>query len=587
MRSEDVQSLRIHGRAARSVARSRRRAASTRSTAGSSRRCRRTGASRFAASPARVGVSEATVRARYGRLTAEGILQVVAVTNPLGLGYEQALVGVKTSGSPERGGRRDRALARGRLRRRHGRAVRPRRRARRCRPAPSARADEPAARAAGRRLDRDLRVPRDVETALRLGEWNAKGGTDEMSITQSATSADDLGVWRTTISGSTSRAWAGTRRRSSCAATAATSRTSRGTATSTRSRGSSPSTSATASARRSARPRSSRCASCPSTRTGRTRTRARSSSRPRSRRSRPATSTASSSSRAAPRPSSRRGSSRASTSRLAAARRGTHGVEPGRRIRRQTGSLAGPRPQVQGDRPQDRVPRHDVRRALDQRHRRAAHAVRAARARGTARQQHEPLPPARRRDGGAVHRRSCSTSSSGRSSRWIPRRSASSTWSRSRTPAARSSRPAGYWRVCASSATSYDILLSADEVITGFGRVGHWFASERYDIRPDIVTCAKGLSSSYAAIGAVVATDRVMEPFLADTLDVLARDHVRRPSRDERDRAQEHRDHEAGADHGARPRATRTRSARRSRSCSTCRSSATCAGRASSTRSSS
>ena len=55
----------------------------------------------FRAIAARVGVSEATVRARYGRLTAEGILQVVAVTNPLGLGYEQALVGVKTSGSPE------------------------------------------------------------------------------------------------------------------------------------------------------------------------------------------------------------------------------------------------------------------------------------------------------------------------------------------------------------------------------------------------------------------------------------------------------------------------------------------------------
>ncbi len=51
-------------------------------------------------------------------------------------------------------------------------------------------------------------------------------------------------------------------------------------------------------------------------------------------------------------------------------------------------------------------------------------------------------------------------------------------------------------------------------MITGFGRLGHWFASERYDIRPDIVTCAKGLSSSYAAIGAVVTTDRVMEPFL-------------------------------------------------------------------------
>jgi Lrp/AsnC family transcriptional regulator for asnA, asnC and gidA len=48
----------------------------------------------------RVGVSEATVRARYGRLTGEGILQVVAVTNPLGLGFEQALVGVKCSGPP-------------------------------------------------------------------------------------------------------------------------------------------------------------------------------------------------------------------------------------------------------------------------------------------------------------------------------------------------------------------------------------------------------------------------------------------------------------------------------------------------------
>ncbi|HEU5476409.1 MAG TPA: aspartate aminotransferase family protein [Gaiellaceae bacterium] len=74
--------------------------------------------------------------------------------------------------------------------------------------------------------------------------------------------------------------------------------------------------------------------------------------------------------------------------------------------------------------------------------------------------------------------------------------------------------PAGYWRGVRELCDRYDILLSADEVITGFGRVGHWFASERYDIRPDIVTCAKGLSSSYAAIGAVVATDRVMQPFL-------------------------------------------------------------------------
>ncbi len=50
---------------------------------------------------ARLGVSEATVRARYARMTSDEILQVVAVTNPLGLGFEQALVGVKTSGPPE------------------------------------------------------------------------------------------------------------------------------------------------------------------------------------------------------------------------------------------------------------------------------------------------------------------------------------------------------------------------------------------------------------------------------------------------------------------------------------------------------
>jgi Lrp/AsnC family transcriptional regulator, regulator for asnA, asnC and gidA len=50
----------------------------------------------------RLGVSEATVRARYARLTSEGILQVVGVTNPLGLGFDQALVGVKTSGPPDR-----------------------------------------------------------------------------------------------------------------------------------------------------------------------------------------------------------------------------------------------------------------------------------------------------------------------------------------------------------------------------------------------------------------------------------------------------------------------------------------------------
>ena len=77
--------------------------------------------------------------------------------------------------------------------------------------------------------------------------------------------------------------------------------------------------------------------------------------------------------------------------------------------------------------------------------------------------------------------------------------------------------PVGYWQGVREICDRYDILLSADEVITAFGRLGYWFGSERYDIKPDIVTMAKGLSSSYAAIGGVVATDRVMEPFLGAT----------------------------------------------------------------------
>jgi adenosylmethionine-8-amino-7-oxononanoate aminotransferase len=77
--------------------------------------------------------------------------------------------------------------------------------------------------------------------------------------------------------------------------------------------------------------------------------------------------------------------------------------------------------------------------------------------------------------------------------------------------------PAGYFAGVRELCDEYGILLSADEVITGFGRVGAWFGSERYEIRPDIVTCAKGLSSAYAAIGAVVTTDHVLEPFVEGT----------------------------------------------------------------------
>jgi adenosylmethionine-8-amino-7-oxononanoate aminotransferase len=73
--------------------------------------------------------------------------------------------------------------------------------------------------------------------------------------------------------------------------------------------------------------------------------------------------------------------------------------------------------------------------------------------------------------------------------------------------------PAGYFAGVREICDRYGILLCADEVITGFGRLGDWFASLRYDIRPDIITSAKGLSSSYAAIGAVLVADKVYDAF--------------------------------------------------------------------------
>ena len=76
--------------------------------------------------------------------------------------------------------------------------------------------------------------------------------------------------------------------------------------------------------------------------------------------------------------------------------------------------------------------------------------------------------------------------------------------------------PAGYFQGVRAICDRYGILLGADEVITGFGRVGAWFASDRYEIRPDLITSAKGLSSAYASIGAVIATDAVAAPFLEE-----------------------------------------------------------------------
>jgi adenosylmethionine-8-amino-7-oxononanoate aminotransferase len=77
--------------------------------------------------------------------------------------------------------------------------------------------------------------------------------------------------------------------------------------------------------------------------------------------------------------------------------------------------------------------------------------------------------------------------------------------------------PPGYFQRLREICDEYDVLLVSDEVICAFGRLGHMFAAERYGYQPDIITCAKGLTSGYAPMGAMIATDRLMEPFLSGT----------------------------------------------------------------------
>jgi adenosylmethionine-8-amino-7-oxononanoate aminotransferase len=77
--------------------------------------------------------------------------------------------------------------------------------------------------------------------------------------------------------------------------------------------------------------------------------------------------------------------------------------------------------------------------------------------------------------------------------------------------------PQGYWPGVREICDRYGILLCADEVITGFGRIGEWFGSVKYDIKPDMITSAKGLSSAYASIGCVIAADHVVEPFMNES----------------------------------------------------------------------
>ncbi len=75
--------------------------------------------------------------------------------------------------------------------------------------------------------------------------------------------------------------------------------------------------------------------------------------------------------------------------------------------------------------------------------------------------------------------------------------------------------PASYWPEIQKICDEYGILLIADEVITGIGRLGHWFGSQHYGIRPDLMPFAKGVTSGYQPLGGVMVSDKVADVLVA------------------------------------------------------------------------
>ena len=211
------------------------------------------------------------------------------------------------------------------------------------------------------------------------------------------------------------------------------------------------------------------------------------------RRSPRATSTGSSSPRAAPRRSSRRGSWPASTS----------------------GSTGQPQPD-QGDQPRHRLPRHVHGRALDHRASRRSRPRSSRSCPGTVKVPNTNFyrAPEHGDDLEAFGRWAADEIEPGDRARGprhgrrrLPRAGAER---RRLLPAARRATSQRVREIC----DRHGVLLVSDEVICAFGRLGEWFGAHRYGYMPDIITVAKGLTSGYAPLGAMIASDRLVEPFL-------------------------------------------------------------------------
>jgi adenosylmethionine-8-amino-7-oxononanoate aminotransferase len=81
--------------------------------------------------------------------------------------------------------------------------------------------------------------------------------------------------------------------------------------------------------------------------------------------------------------------------------------------------------------------------------------------------------------------------------------------------------PPGYFQRVREICDRHGVLLVSDEVICAWGRLGYYFGAERYGYQPDMITVAKGLTSGYAPLGALIASDRIVEPFLSANASFL------------------------------------------------------------------
>ena len=179
--------------------------------------------------------------------------------------------------------------------------------------------------------------------------------------------------------------------------------------------------------------------------------------------------------------------------------RGRLEVRP-RALRRDRAAAA-----AEGDRPEGRVPRRHARRAVLHRH------SRASRTTSVRRRSRSPTSPTRTRSGrrtGTIPTAFCARLLAEVEQAVLdagPDEVALIIAEPVQNAGGSITPPAGYWQGLREIADRYGILLMADEVISGFGRIGEWFAVSREGVAPDLITVAKGLTSAYAPMGAVLA----------------------------------------------------------------------------------